>query len=230
MTIRLYDLAGAEPDRRFSPYCWRIRLALAHKNLAVETIPWCFTEKAEIAASGQGLVPVLVDGEKWIADSWAIANYLEDTYPDAPSLFGGSAARSLTRYYSSCADGLVAAIFPFVALDILGHVADKDRDYFRSTREKRVSDTLEAFVADRDNKLAAFRGSLAPLRATLKTQPYFGGEEPLYADYAIFGPFQWARCISPFVLLEKDDPVRLWRDRLLDRFDGLARKAPAYDV
>ena len=62
MTLRLYDLAGAQPERRFSPYCWRIRLALAHKNLPVETIPWRFTEKAEIAASGQTLVPVLVDG------------------------------------------------------------------------------------------------------------------------------------------------------------------------
>ena len=53
---------------------------------------------------------------------------------------------------------------------------------------------------------------------------------PLYADYALFGPFQWARCISPFELLEKDDPVRLWHHRLLDRFDGLARKSPAYEV
>jgi glutathione S-transferase-like protein len=39
MTLRLYDLAGADPNRRFSPYCWRIRLALAHKRLPVETIP-----------------------------------------------------------------------------------------------------------------------------------------------------------------------------------------------
>ena len=45
MAIELYDLAGAEPDRRFSPYCWRTRMALAHKGLEVETIPWRFTEK-----------------------------------------------------------------------------------------------------------------------------------------------------------------------------------------
>ena len=228
--MQLYDLAGAEPDRRFSPYCWRIRLALAHKKLPVETIPWRFTEKAEIAASGQPLVPVLVDGERWIADSWTIANYLEDAYPNSPSLFGGPSGRSLTRYYSSFADGLVAAIFPFVALDILHHIADKDRDYFRASREKRVGTTLEAFVAGRDAKLPAFRSSLAPLRNTLKAQPFFGGEEPLYADYAVFGPLQWARCISPFALLEEGDPVKLWRDRLLDSFGGLARKSPAYDV
>ncbi len=68
------------------------------------------------------------------------------------------------------------------------------------------------------------------MRRTLKAQPFFGGDEPLYADYALFGPFQWARCISPFALLEEDDPVKLWRDRLLDCFGGLARKAIAYDV
>ena len=112
MTLRLYDLAGADPNRRFSPYCWRIRLALAHKRLPVETIPWRFTEKAEIAPSGSKTVPVLVDGDRWIADSWTIANYLEDTYPDSPSLFGGAAARRLTRHYSSLADALVTAIFP----------------------------------------------------------------------------------------------------------------------
>ncbi len=26
--LKLYDLAGADPDRRFSPYCWRIKMAL----------------------------------------------------------------------------------------------------------------------------------------------------------------------------------------------------------
>jgi hypothetical protein len=40
----LYDLAGADAGRRFSPYCWRIRMSLAHKRLPVETRPWRFTE------------------------------------------------------------------------------------------------------------------------------------------------------------------------------------------
>jgi glutathione S-transferase len=230
MTLRLYDLAGAEPERRFSPYCWRTRLALAHKELGVETIPWCFTDKAAIARSGQGLVPVLVDGDHWVADSWNIANYLEDTHPDGPTLFGGAAGRTLTRFYSAFADGVVAAIFPFVALDILERVADQDREYFRASREKRVGTTLEAFSAGREARLPAFRAQLTPLRRALTAQPFLGGNEPLYADYAVFGPFQWARCISPFELLERDDPIRLWRDRLLDRFDGMARKSPAYEV
>ena len=33
----LYDLT-ASGDRRFSPYCWRTKLALAHKGLDCETV------------------------------------------------------------------------------------------------------------------------------------------------------------------------------------------------
>ena len=64
MGLQLYDLAGAEPKRRFSPYCWRIKLSLMHMGLAFDTIPWRFTDKDAIAFSGQGRVPVLIDGDQ----------------------------------------------------------------------------------------------------------------------------------------------------------------------
>ena len=99
MGLQLYDLAGAEPERRFSPYCWRTKLALMHKGLPFDTIPWRFTDKDVIAFSGQGRVPVLVDGDRVVFDSWTIANYLEDAYPDRPSLFGGDGR---PRGYSIC--------------------------------------------------------------------------------------------------------------------------------
>ena len=54
MTLKLYDLAAADEERRFSPYCWRIKMALAHKELDVETIPLRFVEKDAIAFSKQG--------------------------------------------------------------------------------------------------------------------------------------------------------------------------------
>jgi glutathione S-transferase len=228
MNLRLYDLAAAEPDRRFSPYCWRTRMALAHKGLPVETIPWRFTEKSALELSGQGSVPVLVDGDEWIADSWAIACHLEDRYPDRPSLFGEGDGRALCRFHSAIADGLVNAIASFIIVDVLDRLDHRDVAYFRQSREARFGKPLEQVVADREERLPAFRESLSALRATLKTQPYFGGSEPLHADYALFGPFQWARCISPFALLEQGDPVLNWRDRLLDRFGGLARAVPAY--
>jgi glutathione S-transferase len=228
MSMRLYDLAGADPDLRFSPYCWRAKLALAHKGLAVETIPWRFTEKDVIAFSGQERVPVLLDGDKTIADSWAIACYLEDAYPDRPSLFGGAAARAPTRFLNSWADTVLnPGIIPFVLSDIFGKIHPKDRDYFRTSREQRFGMTIEAYGAERDKRLPAFRQSLAPLRTTLAAQPFLAGERPAYADYIVFGGFQWARCISPFALLAPDDPVFAWRERMLDALDGMARRAMA---
>jgi glutathione S-transferase len=82
MPITLYDLAGAEADRRFSPFCWRTRMALAHKGLDVETVPWCFTEKDRLPQPSVGRVPVIVDGDRVVHDSTAIADYLEQSYPD----------------------------------------------------------------------------------------------------------------------------------------------------
>lgn len=229
--LELYDLAGAEEDRRFSPYCWRTRMALAHKGLAVKTIPWRFTEKDRIAPSGQGRVPVLVDEGRWIADSWTIANHLEDTYPERPSLFGGPRERALSRFYNAWADSfLLAGLIRFAALDIWRHIAEKDKDYFRRTREERLGASLEKFVADREQRLEGFRQSLTPLRTTLQAQPFLGGDGPLYPDYIVFGCFQWVRCISDFKLLAADDPVALWRGRMLSFYDGLAGKAKGYPV
>lgn len=229
MAIKLYDLAGAEEDRRFSPNCWRTRMALAHKGLAVETIPWRFVEKAAIAASGQGAVPVIVDADKTVFDSWTIANYLEDRYPDRPSLFGGAAGRALARFVNNWTHAVVyPGLFRMIVKDIWDHVDAKDRDYFRQSREQRLGTTLERTVADRDAKIVAFRASLQPLRITLEAQPFLGGAASNYADYSVFGGFQWARCISPFKILSDGDPVAAWRQRLLDAFDGLAGKSKGY--
>jgi glutathione S-transferase len=229
--FKLYDLAGAEAERRFSPYCWRIKLALAHKGLTAETIPWRFTEKDAIAFSNQGRVPVLVDGERWVTDSWAIAEYLETNYPDRSSVFGGAAGKALARFHANWADAFVQpGMLKLVVLDIWKHVDPKDRDYFRKSREERLGKSLEDMVADRDKDVLEFRSNLLPLRLTLKTQKFLGGQTPLYADYAVFGSFQWCRCISDFKLLTPDDPIHAWRQRMLDLFDGLGGKAKGYPV
>ncbi len=229
--LKLYDLAGAEADRRFSPYCWRVKMALAHKGLAVETIPWRFTEKDVIAFSKQGRVPVLVDGERWVNDSWAIAEYLETAYPERPSFFGGASGKALARFHANWADGFMhLGMLNLVLLDIWKHVDPRDRDYFRKSREERFGKTLEEMVARRDDSVHAFRDALLPLRLTLKTQKFLSGETPLYADYAVFGGFQWCRCISDFKLLSPDDPIYAWRQSMLDLFDGLAGRAKGYPV
>ena len=227
--IKLYDLAGAK-DERFSPFCWRVRFALLHKGLPFETLPWRLTEKETITFSGQGKVPVIVDGERVVHDSWVIAEYLEDTYADRPSLFGGSSGKALSRFVTDWVETVLYPVIPrLIATDVYAHLHDEDKEYFRKTREARFGMTLEEGCADREERLVSFRSSLAPLRATLQAQPFLAGQEPAWADYVAFSAFQWARCISSFPLLATDDSIVSWRDRLLDAFDGEARLAMAYD-
>jgi glutathione S-transferase len=226
MPLKLYELVGTDPSRPFSPFCWRTRMALAHKGLSAETIPWCFTEKAAIAPHGSEKVPVLLDSDSTVVDSRTIANYLEDKYPDRPSLFGGEGGRAVGRMLNGWGDGVIGGMFPLIIADIPLNL--KPEDAFRKTREARFGRPLEEIMASRDKAVEGFRKSLDPLRLTLRTQPFLGGTAANYADYIVFGAFQWARVVSPFKLLMEDDPVYAWRGRLLDAFDGLARKSPSY--
>jgi glutathione S-transferase len=231
MALKLFELVGTDDSRPFSPYCWRTRMALAHKGLSAQSIPWRFTEKDAIAPHQSEKVPVLIDGETSVADSWTIANYLEDQYPERPSLFGGAGGLALGRMLNWWGDvTVVGGMFPLIVADIPAHLAPVDAAYFRKSREARFGRPLEEVTAGREQSVEGFRKSLDPLRLTLKTQAYLGGEKPNYADYIVFGPFQWARVVSPFKLLSPDDPVYAWRERLLDTFDGMARKSPGYAV
>lgn len=227
MTVKLYDLAAADPTVRFSPYCWRTKMALAHKDLAVETIPWRFTEKDVIAFSGQGRVPVLVDGEKVVFDSWDIACYLDAAYPDRPALFGSADAQGAALFIKRWCEGQVhPALVRLIVADIVRILHPKDVGYFRESREQALGAKLEDYVAATEQNLEHLRAVLTPLRLTVKDRPFLGGERPAYADYIPFGALQWARCASPQKLLQDDDPVALWFDRLAAFYDGLAAKAP----
>lgn len=230
MAITVYDLAGKD-DRRFSPFCWRTRMALAHKGLEAEFRPWHFTEKEKIAFSGQGRVPVMVDGDKTIVDSWSIACHLEDQYPDRPSLFGEGNGRALTRFVSHFVDNVGhPGMGRLVIADVLAHVVPEDRDYFRKSREDRYGLTLEAVQAPREKNLPAWRASLEPVRAQLREHPFMAGEKPSYADYIVYGMFGWARGVSELKLLEKDDPLFPWRERVMALHGGLAGRLLGYPV
>jgi glutathione S-transferase len=226
----MYDLAGMEADRRFSPFCWRTKMALAHKGLEVETVPWRFTEKDKLPTPNDGRVPVIIDGDKVIHDSSAIADHLEDKYADRPSLFPGAAARGLSKFVQNWTETVLQVkLIRLVLLDIYSHIGQKDQVYFRQSREARFGGaTLEDVVKDREQRLPAFRASLDPLRRTIERQAFLCGDAPAYADYIVFGAFQWARSISDFELVTEDDPVFAWRGRMLDLYSGLARKSPGY--
>lgn len=221
----MYDLAGADPELRFSPYCWRIRFALAHKGLPVETVPWRFTETDKLAFSGQGKVPVIRDGDRVVSDSWAIAEYLEDRY-DGPALFGGALGKAHARFVNAWADSvLTGGIGRLIVRDILDIIDPAHRDYFRTSREQRFGRRLEDVQVGREEGVAEFRNSLQAVRLVLRSQPWLGGTAPSYADFIVAGTLMWPRCASRFAVLADDDPIEAWFQRVRGLFGGLGEGA-----
>lgn len=228
LSLVLYELCGADAGRPFSPYAWRIRMALKHKGLDFECRPKPFTEIPAIAPEAGRTVPILVDGDRTICDSWAIATYLEDAYPDRPSLFGGTGGRAAAKLVEGWVNGSVSALIArLIVKDIWDILAPADQAYFRETREVRFGMSLEEVQAGREARRADLATALLPLHLMLKSQPFIGGEAPLHGDYLLFGTLQWARIASPFELLEPDTPVAQWRERCLDLFAGFGRSVPA---
>ena len=223
--ITLYDLVF-DKDLRPSPYCWRAKLALKHKGLTWRDEPCGFTEKQKIAFAQSQTYPVLHDGTKVVKDSWAIAQHLDTAYPDKPLL----ADKSYARFVNGWADVTVhGALSPLVVSDLVNRVRPQDKDYIVDSRGKRLGTTdFAGFQAKaREKGVAAFRLALEPARRVLSEQSFLSGAAPAYPDLILLGTFLWPRTISPLELLEKDDPVYAWRERMLDQFDGFGRTAPA---
>jgi len=95
----------------FSHNCVKVRVALGLKGLPYETENIPPTQRGSVfAASGQGLVPVLVDRGQTIADSTRILLHLELTYPDPPLVPRDSSAAAECLVLEDWADHAFMAL------------------------------------------------------------------------------------------------------------------------
>ncbi|MGR8922001.1 MAG: glutathione S-transferase family protein [Gammaproteobacteria bacterium] len=223
MTIALYDLASADDRYLFSPFCWRVRMALKHKGLDFEVIPWRFSDRSATAASGYDAVPVLRDGERWVGDSFEIARYLDRQYPHAPALLPGPSGEAHALLIGSLCGKLVfPAAVPIAVYQAFQLLDAGSQPYFRESREKMFGASLEALNADPDTGRSKLAAALASFDEVLDACDYLGGETPTYADYQLFGVLKWMDIVSVYDPLDHTTPSGRWFDRLQRRFDGYA--------
>ncbi|MCM2129957.1 glutathione S-transferase N-terminal domain-containing protein [Larsenimonas rhizosphaerae] len=224
MPRRLYELCGADERLRFSPFCWRVIMALVHKQLPFESVPWHFCEKDALAFSGQEppqarKVPVLEDEDGTVvSDSLEIMKYLDRTYPEHPLIGTGQARARLDfiRHWSETQ--LAPAIMTCVIADVHDVLTPEDQAYFRESREARLGNRLEE-VQDLEAGKERLHQALSPLRALLADSPFIDGEGPGAGDYLAFGMLMWGHITGRHVLLDEDDTVQAWFERLLARAD-----------
>ena len=229
MTSRtLYSLCGSDNSRPFSPHCWKSVLSLEHKGLDFEERPLAFTAIPGVENGFSKTVPILRDGDQLVKDSFEIALYLDDAYPERPSLFNGEGGKAMARFVESWSQTVLhSAIAKFAVVDIHDMLEEQDRTYFRDSRTKLFGRTLEEVTANREAEIAAFPAKLEPIRRMLSFQPFIGGDSPLFADYIVFGALQWARITSGADLFGEVDPVREWFEGCLDLYGAKGRSVTA---
>ncbi len=222
MVFTLYELVDGN-GRRYSPYCWRIRMALAHKGLHA-AIELCWHSDTKLKFSGQSLVPVLADGERVVTDSWAIACYLDEAYADRPMLMEGEQGRSVAKFLNNWTDTIIGRpLVRSLYLDIWKTLhPSADRDGFRERREKRNGATLEALFANRNKDFEELNRAIVPLEHLLNKQPFIAGSAPAYVDYIVFGTLQMPRLLGIEPLSDAQVAIARWRKDMRGLFGGLA--------
>lgn len=221
----VYDLCGRDERLRFSPYCWRVHLSMAHKGLAYRTEPWRFQQKEKLAFADHDKVPVLVDGEKVVTDSFEIMRYLDATYPEAPLLGDELACQRALLFKLFVERSVSPALLRIVVMDLLAAIHPDDRDYFRRTREAALGMRLEE-LHDPVQGREQLKKALVPVNALLEQSPFLDGQAPAGTDYLLFGSFMWAHVVSREVLVDDATPVARWFEKMLAVHDGMAGRAP----
>jgi glutathione S-transferase len=223
--IRLYDVT-LENDSTLSPFVWRIRYALAHKEIECERVTVSFTGIRKILDGQFTQVPVIEDNGKIVQDSWEIAQYLDRAYADRAPLFRTYGEYTAARFFDRWIfRDVVPHMYHCYVLDNYNLARPEDREYLRESRERMFlgGRKLEDVVKGREKRLPLIRESLQPLRVALSETPWLGGLRPNYTDFCALSLFLWAAAINTMPPLEKTDSLFDWLNRGFDLYGGLGR-------
>jgi glutathione S-transferase len=147
--LKLYDF----PE---SPYCQKVRIVLAEKDLSFEIVP------VDLKAGEQrrpeflklnpfGKVPVLIDDELIVYDSTIINEYLEDEYPHPPLLPSDSSARARVRTFEDYADNAFIPVTGIIMNELRKPEAERDGEKLANARQQvqRMLAVIDGSLAGR---------------------------------------------------------------------------------
>ncbi|SEE75806.1 glutathione S-transferase [Rhizobiales bacterium GAS191] len=216
--LKLYELDNIEGEST-SPFVWRIKFALQKKGIAYDNAPTGFfgiprIGRGRIGSDMVKTVPVVEHDGRFVSESWAIAEWLDEAFPDLPRLFSSPAELAMGKFFDKWfGTAVLPPMFRSCVYQIFEHVRPEEREYFRATRERMFKQTLEAVAADSDMYIARMREALLPMRLALRRDPYLGGDQPNYADHIAWGAFVGFSYIVEKPLLAPDDPLHAWVER-----------------
>ncbi|HYI19211.1 MAG TPA: glutathione S-transferase family protein [Solirubrobacteraceae bacterium] len=135
----------------------RVALVLAHKGIEVESVLVDPDDRANVReASGQELVPVLVDGDEVVTDSTRIMHWLEDRHPDRPVFPADPAPAAEVEIFIDWFNR-VWKREPNMIADALdaGRAGGEDLDRWAARLQRRL-DFFEGLLSGRDHLFGEF--------------------------------------------------------------------------
>lgn len=142
--IRLYDY----PD---CPFCQKVRVVLAEKDLEFERIHIDLRKNEQktpefLKLNPYGKVPVLIDEDIVVYDSTIIDEYLDEEYPNPPLMPEDSASRARVRLLEDFADNSFTPPAGIVLAEMHKPEAERDAEKVRRYHGEftRVLARLEA--------------------------------------------------------------------------------------
>ncbi len=249
--IKFYDLVpSSNSTRYFSPNPWKTRMGLLHKGVQFETIPVTLLDVRRDLATRSNqpniTVPAIeLPNGKFIYDSFHIAEWLENTYPDRPSLFTGDGQSTnksqlkhilMGKNYARMIDLGLGASKPewavwfdlfFPQLDQLMSEGEV-RDYFRSDIRLGPQGYQKLISLDQQELIRRAKMNVQPLLQILRERPneYFQGTHPGQVDYIIFGRYAYCRMIdsqlTKQIWEDQGEELSNWIDKLFKAYDGHA--------
>jgi glutathione S-transferase len=187
-----------------SQYSEKVRFILDYKGLEyrkIEVTPGV-GQMELFRLTGQRQVPVLRDGNKYIADSTEIAKYLEEQYPGRPLIPNDSKLRGVCLMIEEWADESIGA----KSRKAFFSAVSQDQNFRKSLLPTSTPDVFKSLVEGVPNdifKVLGFgvgyspdvvssamrdlRQDLEALTLILADSPYLLGSEPSLADFAVAG-------------------------------------------
>ncbi|MBH8563957.1 glutathione S-transferase family protein [Nostoc sp. CENA67] len=187
-----------------SQYSEKVRLILDYKGLEyrkIEVSPG-IGQLELFRLTGQQQVPVLKDGNRYIADSTEIAKYLDLKYPERPLIPQDPKQRGLTLLIEEWADESIGikgrkALFAGISQDQnlrKSLLPASTPDIFKNLVEGVPSDILTVLGFGVGYSPDVIRSAIADLKQDLEAltllladSPYLTGDEPTLADLAVAG-------------------------------------------
>jgi glutathione S-transferase len=204
----------------YSPYARKVQVLLDLLGDPYELVEVKYGDRSELArvTGGYIYVPVLVDDDGTVTvESRAICEKLlgrDSTRRLAPDLLAGP----IWAYHDFCDGPLEDVLFRIASPAIQAAWADPgERALYTLIKERKFgAGCVEQWRSDRALLLTRARHLLAPTVTTLERQPFLFGDQPTFADAALYGNLAMLHAADPGLLGALPVELRRFFEQLQD--------------